>query len=268
MEVLVIGRGLPILFLHGLGANRRTWTKVARAFVRENPGYCCWLPDLLGRGRSVSEPGLRFRMEDEVRRLETLIDKLAGRRPNVIAGHSQGAALALALARVDTGITALLLSNPVTELVRRPPILRLLATHTARAALSPFLVPLSGLVGRRVIERAAGPAFAPSATLVEDYTQPWADLRRAQTLLEILFDWEPSRSAAFLPDRVVEARVVAGRFDRRIPVEAAEQLALGLGAPFHLVEDGGHILPEQCPDLLAASLAELIPAQAPNSPAD
>ena len=165
VRVAILGGGRPVLFLHGISAHARAWRPVAERFAEEHPGWECWLPDLPGRGASDARAELSYTLDDEVRRLRAVVRALApdGPRPRLVAGHSQGAAIALALAEAEPDIGGLLLSNPVTPEIRSPAILRLLRSAAVRRAVGSLLAPLHAPLGHLVLRRACGPAFrAPS----------------------------------------------------------------------------------------------------------
>ncbi|WP_419935608.1 alpha/beta fold hydrolase [Candidatus Palauibacter sp.] len=259
VRVTILGEGRPVLFLHGISAHGRAWRSVAEAFVAEHPDWMCWLPDLLGRGASEASPGLSYTLDDEVRRIREVIRALAphGGAPRLVAGHSQGAAVALALAGVEPAVHGLLLASPVAAGIRRPPVLGLLGSEPVRRAVGNMFAPLHGHIGHLVLRRAGGPAFRAPPALVEAYARPWADPARARTLMRILADWRPADLESRMPDRPLAAHVVTGARDPRIPVAAARRLAARLGCGITVAPEGGHVLTEQHPRLLARLLAGL-----------
>jgi len=259
VRVAMLGGGRPVLFLHGISAHGRAWRPVAERFAEEPPGWECWLPDLPGRGASDARAALSYTLDDEVRRLRAVVRALApdGPLPRLVAGHSQGAALALALAEAEPDIGGLLLSNPVTPEIRSPAILRLLRSAAVRRAVGSLLAPLHAPLGHLVLRRACGPAFRAPPELVAAYARPWASPARARTLLRILADWRPAELEDRMPRRPIAAHVVTGAHDPRIPVAAAKRLATRLDCGFTVSRDGGHVLTEQHPRLLARLLGEL-----------
>ncbi|WP_420634766.1 alpha/beta fold hydrolase [Candidatus Palauibacter sp.] len=259
VRVLIVGDGRPVLFLHGISAYGRAWRAVAEVFAASNPGWSCWLPDLLGRGSSDARPGLSYTLDDEVRRIRQVIPALSpdGQAPQLVAGHSQGAAVALALAQAEPAVGGLLLSNPVTADIRPPLVLRALRWELVRRAVGNVFAPLHAPLGRVVLRRAGGPAFRPPPALAAAYARPWAHPARARTLMRILADWRPAELGARMPDRRLAAHVVAGKRDPRIPVAAARRLAMRLGCGLTISPDGGHVLTEQHPRMLARRLAGL-----------
>lgn len=265
VRVTVLGRGRPVLFLHGISAHGRAWRPVAERFAEAHPGWECWLPDLPGRGASDARAELSYTLDDEVRRVRELVRALAaeGPRPQLVAGHSQGAAIALALAEAERDIGGLLLSNPVTPEIRSPAVLRLLRSSVVRRAVGSLLAPLHAPLGHLVLRRACGPAFRAPSELVAAYARPWASPARACALLRILADWRPAELEDRMPRRPLAAHVVTGAHDPRIPVEAARRLAARLDCDFTLSPDGGHVLTEQHPRLLARLLGEMAGRLAP-----
>lgn len=263
VRVATLGEGRPALFLHGLSAHGRSWRSAARCFAAANPGWACWLPDLLGRGASDARPDCGYTLDDEVRRIRQIVAEL-GRQtgheapfPTLVAGHSHGAALALALAKAEPGIRGLVLSNPVTADIHRPRALSALESPAARAAIGGLFAPLHRLLGRLILRRAGGPHFPVPRETVEAYAAPYRDPVRAQTLMRILSDWRPSDLTPRMPQRALAGHVIAGACDPRIPVEAAERLARQLRCDFTLMADGGHILPEQHPSRLGAIISQI-----------
>lgn len=100
-----------VLLLHGLGASRAVWTDVAARLAER--GFSVLVPDLLGFGASRAS-GTRFSLSDHVAAAGALLDRYGG-RARVVAGHSFGCAVAVALtaARPDAGRALVLVSPPV-----------------------------------------------------------------------------------------------------------------------------------------------------------
>jgi pimeloyl-ACP methyl ester carboxylesterase len=218
------------------------------------------LPDLPGRGASDAAPEASFTLDDEVRRLRLLIAAIPEARTGglFVAGHSQGAAIALALAGREPRVRGLLLSSPVTPWTPRPRILDSLRSDLMRRGVAGMFSPLRGPLASVIIRRAAGPGFRAPRELVEAYAAPYADRRRARTLMALLRDWRPAELETRLPEAAPPTRVVTGALDPRIEAGLARRLAERLGATYLIVEDGGHVLPEQHPDLMAGELERLL----------
>lgn len=88
------GSGTPVVFVHGLGLDRRRWDAVVDAVVGR--GFRAITYDLRGFGES-EEPAGPFGMDDLVADLERVADELAGRSFHLV-GHSLGGMISLAFA--------------------------------------------------------------------------------------------------------------------------------------------------------------------------
>lgn len=84
----------PIVLLHGLGATSASWSLIAQGLAAA--GRRVLAPDLLGFGSSM-RLGTRFRLEDQARAVERLLDRHAWESVHVV-GHSWGCAVAAAVA--------------------------------------------------------------------------------------------------------------------------------------------------------------------------
>lgn len=282
-----LGGGPPVLCLHGVSARGAVWRRVASRLADE---FTLHVPDLLGRGASEARPDAGFRLADEIARAEALAARLPD-RGYLVAGHSQGAALAVALAACagregaegtagsghgagagaapretpPAGTTTeprspprpagLVLAAPVTPWTRRPAVLGALRFAAVRRALAPVLSVLRRPLTRRVLERRAfGDPARVDADAVRRYARPWSDASRARTLLRVLADWRPAELSGHLPADPPPARVLAGALDRRIRPREAWRWAGRLGAGFDVARDAGHLVPEERPGLVAAAV--------------
>ncbi len=253
VRVRVLGRGPPLLCLHGVSAHGAVWRRVAD---RLDDTFTLHVPDLLGRGASDARPDVSYRLEREAARAAALAAGLPG-RGYLVAGHSQGAAVAVALAagagagRVPRPAGLALLS-PVTPWTRRPLALEALRLPPVRRAVARALRPARRPLTRWVLEhRAFGDPARVDAGAVRRWAAPWSDLRRARALLRVLADWRPADLSAHLPAVPPPSRVVTGARDRRIRPLEARRWAGRLGAGFALAGDAGHMLPVERPGLAA-----------------
>ncbi|MDX1395648.1 MAG: alpha/beta hydrolase, partial [Gemmatimonadota bacterium] len=214
-------------------------------------------------------PALAFDLTSETRRIGDLLEALGDAHPTgpggagpvvpaVIAGHSQGAAIALSWAADAASPPALLLSNPVTPWTRRPLALGALESGLMRALIAGIFSPLRRPLAAAILRRAAGPEYRVPPDVIDAYAAPYADRARAATLMAVLRDWHPAQLEGRLPVAGPPAHVLAGSRDPRIAPDTARRLAERLGAGFTLVGDGGHVLPEQHPRLLAEELERIL----------
>ena len=79
--------GDTIVLVHGFGANKDNWTRLARQLTDEFNVYAIDLP---GHGDSSKELDLGYRFEDQVRHLSRILDALGVQR-----SHMMGNSLSL-----------------------------------------------------------------------------------------------------------------------------------------------------------------------------
>ena len=92
------GRDDPVIvLLHGFGGSLRWWDRVAPELA--NRGLRVIRFDLLGHGGS-EKPRDGYAMDDQARRIAAALEKLHVRRA-VVAGHSMGGTIAIALAQLE-----------------------------------------------------------------------------------------------------------------------------------------------------------------------
>lgn len=96
------GQGEVLLLLHGFGADKDNWTRIAR---RLTPHYRVIAPDLPGFGESSSPPDARYRYQDQVPRIAAFLDALGIDRVHV-GGSSMGGYFAAGLAARHPGRVA------------------------------------------------------------------------------------------------------------------------------------------------------------------
>jgi pimeloyl-ACP methyl ester carboxylesterase len=253
LAVDVSGSGPDLLLIHGLSAHRAEWEPVAELLRAR---FRLLVPDLAGRGGSTCSPRTRFGLREEIDRLLAVLED-AGSGDPLVAGHSHGALLAVALAQ-RVPCRGLLLANPVTPWTPRPRVLDLLRPEPVRrlaaGALRHFRRPLTRYILTRRVYADAG---AATEAAVARYAGPFADPERARTLVRVLADWRPAELAPPTSPLPLAVHVLAGRHDRRIPVETARGWAAVLGARLTVLEDCAHGIPEEAPERVARWIAEL-----------
>ncbi|MFQ5677917.1 MAG: alpha/beta fold hydrolase [Gemmatimonadota bacterium] len=252
VPVELLGSGPSVLLLHGLSAHRQVWAPVLRP-LRARFTLC--LPDLLSRGESEARPEASYRLSRELERIRELLARCE-LAPLILVGHSQGAALAAALAAEEHGVAGLVLANPVTPWTHRPRLLRILGRPATRRVLAGLLVPARRPLARHLLRRAYGPGTRPTRVTVERFAGPYRSPRRATTLLRALAEWHPAELAGRLPTRSLAGRVLAGDRDRRIGVEAPGRLAARLGLRFEVLRGAGHVIPQERPEAIARAVEE------------
>ncbi|MER1973104.1 MAG: alpha/beta hydrolase, partial [Psychrobacter alimentarius] len=86
--------GEPLLLIHGFGANKDNFTRIAK----ELSDYHLILPDLLGFGESSKPPQADYRADAQAQRLHELL-QAKGMASNIhVGGNSMGGAISVAYA--------------------------------------------------------------------------------------------------------------------------------------------------------------------------
>lgn len=90
MSYITVGRGQPIVFLHGNPASSYLWRNVIPHV--SGLGHCL-APDLVGMGQSAASPSSAYRFQDHARYLDAWFDALALRENLTLVLHDWGSAL-------------------------------------------------------------------------------------------------------------------------------------------------------------------------------
>lgn len=100
----------PLLLLHGIGADKDNWTKVAASGLTRH--YRVYAVDLPGFGESDKPADARYRIGDQLTRVEAIAARLGLRRFH-LAGNSMGGWIATAYAMAHPEqVQSLWLLNP------------------------------------------------------------------------------------------------------------------------------------------------------------
>jgi pimeloyl-ACP methyl ester carboxylesterase len=234
------GDGVPLVALHGAGVDHRE-VEVAIETIVPDMGYRRIYPDLPGMGLSTTG-GLTCN-DDVVALLGDFIDQV-GAGPVMLLGHSYGGYLARGVAaRRPEAVLGLALVCPVAERSRNVPghdVVRQDADAydeldpAQRTGFEEYFVVRTAATARRYRD-----SVAPGTTLVDE-----AALQR------IFAGWSVDLgSNAFLAPTLV----VAGRRDSVVGyADATELLECYPHATMAVIEDAGHALMHERPELLSA----------------
>ena len=247
LRVFVGGEGRPVLLLHGLGGAARNWERIARELTARHRVVA---PDLPGHGGS--EPLARGAgLEAFVECLDALLSGLRA-APALVAGHSFGAQLGLALAARRPELVRGLLTVSPSGIQTRKRSARALVRVTGLVRPGRRIAPLRHrYAGSRWFRRTVfGPWFVSDADTLEPETvlaflDPQREHRDTRTAARAMVAYDPR------PDlgRVrCPALVLWGARDPQLPVADAFEFARRLGAPVRVVADCGHLVIGERPD--------------------
>jgi pimeloyl-ACP methyl ester carboxylesterase len=237
------GAGPPLVALHGAGVDHREIEAAVEAVVPM--GYRRIYPDLPGMGRSDAE-GLNGN-DDVVRRLGEFLEGLAD-GPVLLLGHSYGAYLARGVAaRRPDAVRGLALLCPAAARSGNVPEHRVVR-HDADAYDELDPEQRAGFDEYFVVRTRA------TARRYRDHVLPGTTTVDQAALQRIFAAWEVDvGSTPFAAPTLI----VAGRRDAFVGyADATALLEHYPRATLAVVDDAGHALPHERPELLAALLTD------------
>lgn len=272
------GAGPPVVFVHGLGWDHRSWRP---QMVALEDDYDTIAYDYRGHGESDSSPPGEYTVELLVADLRALLDELDVDRP-VLCGHSYGGLIATEYTiQYPDDVTALAFADARTDMGES-------AFERALLKLQPLFDRIQRVVGRKRFERAMG--FV--AERVSDAPEPPDEAvpELGVTPSEYADDAASTVSTDELSAFMTAAQDYVGTSptDFHVPVlYAYGELTQGVIADkanrleraptdvrVHEVENAGHALMLQQPDRFTTALQEFLDDVTPtttdpnNEPAD
>lgn len=235
------GNGPLIVFLHGIGGNRRNWDEQLTYFSAQ--GYCAVAWDARGYGAS-DDPPVTLQFGDFVEDLQRLLDHLGAERAHLV-GLSMGGMIAQAFyGRYATRVATLVLADTsagfgtVDETVRHAFLARRL--DPLRRGLTP------AEIAPAVVEILVGQDA--SAAVREQMRASMAALRVA-SYTQALHAIVSTDFRAVLPHITVPTLVLVGQEDTVTPPTDAEFLATHIpGATLVRIPRAGHLTNLEAPD--------------------
>lgn len=239
------GSGPPVVLLHGFGATKDLWNTVA---ARLTPHFRVIAPDLPGFGESSFLEPERYDGERQAARLRAFLAEI-GVDEHHIGGNSMGGAISVVYAALYPDVTRSLLigaapgvrSPEQSDLDRRlaagenPLLVRSAEDFDALMELAFSRPPSIPGPLRRAMTAFAVRKQAAYARIFEDL------IEAGEGALELL-----------LPRIETRTLVVWGEDDRLVHPSSVGVYTAGIAQSEGVVlENCGHALPRECPDLLA-----------------
>lgn len=267
LHVVEKGQGPPVLLVHGLGGQLQHFTYALVDRLAEHHRVVA--VDRPGSGYSVRAPGAAAGPNAQADVLAALIAALQLGQP-VVAGHSLGGTIALALAqRHPRQVAALALIAPLTRAPASPPA-AFASLAIAQAWLRPLVawtVAVPTMIAAR--DRILPLVFGPDATPRDYGTRAGGLLGlrpshfvATSTDLAALAGDLPGLVAGY-PAMMLPVAVLFGRGDGVLdPALQGDGLVADLPGTRLTLIDGGHMLPLTAPGSTARFIAE-VAARAP-----
>jgi pimeloyl-ACP methyl ester carboxylesterase len=262
LRVALSGGGSPVVLLHGLFMDHRTWDGVSRALSSE---FRLVAPDFPGFGDSEKPAASRFSYDVNAF-TEVVADLYAGLDLGraAVVGHGLGGAVAITLAARHPELVSRLVL--VDSLCFEAPL-----DLRRRIALLPIV---GGFVLKQLWGRATFRAVFRDSVLpgrgglpidkIDGYYDSFNAPSSRGSALATLRATIDTRSVAALTARIAAPTLVVwGRSDRMFPAGIGQRLSRQIrGAGFELM-DAGHAPHEEHPDEFAAIVTRFLRAERP-----
>lgn len=253
------GDGVPLILLHGFGADRTVWDAV----LPQLAGRRVIRLDLRGCGESPRGAGPAL-LEDLAGDVAAVLSALHAERV-AIAGHSLGGYVALAFFRMyaeRVAGLAFVASHPLADTPEMASAREALAARTEREGTMDAILEwyVDRMFAPEAHERRPDVVTAGRELMARQDPQGAVHLLRGMK--------ERLSSEDVLEDVRVPTLVVCGAQDRLVPLAWSRRIADEVpGAMLVVVDGAGHTLPLEAPDRTARELAAFAARTADPAPA-
>lgn len=249
-----MGQGPCLLLLHGTAAATHSWRDLAPILA---PHFTLIAPDLPGHGFTSSLPQARVSLAGFSEALDALLKKLQ-LSPDMVLGHSAGAAIALRMA-LDGSIApraifslngallplgdehAAFFTRAARVMVGLPFVSRLCAWRASKQEVAAKLL------------RDTGSDIGPRG--VELYTRLFSYPGHIRAALMMMAQWELRPLLRDLPRLTPSLVLLVGSRDRAVPPMQARRIqAILPSARIVTLEGLGHLAHEEAPQRVADTL--------------
>lgn len=239
------GDGPTVVLVHGFGATKDLWDGVA---VHLTPRHRVIVPDVPGFGESAVQEGEKYDAESQARRIRALLDAL-GVRDHHIGGNSMGGLIsAVYAASYPQAVRSLLIG--AAPGVRSPEKSEL--TQRLEPGGNPLLVSTEAEFDELLELAFYRPPSIPGPikrAMLDDAIERRATYAR---IFNDLVQAGEGALEALLPKINARTLVAWGTHDRLIHPSSANVFTARMpNTEKTILEECGHTLPRECPDLLA-----------------
>lgn len=248
--------GPLVLLLHGTGASTHSWRDVIPLLA---PQFHVLALDLPGQARTTAPAAFKPTLDgmaDAVGSLLTEIDAA----PAIIAGHSAGAAVAMAMVLRGMADPQMLVSFNGALLPFQGPAGHVFPVLARLLYLNPLTQRFFAWRSERP-ETIARLIRDTGSMLTEDglehYRRLFRDPAHLHGTLSMMAHWDLHAFQRALPDLRTPVLLLAGSRDRAVPPGQADRAATLIPqATVRRLPDLGHLAHEERPDLAARLIAE------------
>ena len=254
-HVQTLGDGPPALLIHGTAGATHSWRGLAPLLARD---FRIVAPDLPGHGFTTSERRPDLSLSGMAQALAALMTKLEW-APRLVVGHSAGAAI-LARLVTDGGMAPqLFVAINGAFLPFRGSAGGLFPAVARLLLVNPFAARLFAWSANRdtVAKMLAGMGSKLDARGLDLYVRLMRNPAHCEAALEMMANWDLSRTADDLARLRCPALLVVGANDTAISPDKAEKLATRMsGAKVARLPGLGHVAHEEAPERVAACIRE------------
>ncbi len=250
-HVQTIGTGPVALLLHGTGASTHSWAPLMPLLAEK---FTVVAVDLPGHGFTRGRPTGGLAVNAIAPGIAALMTQL-GLAPEIVVGHSAGAAVAVRLAsggglhpQAIVGIGAALLPFPGLARQLFPAMAKMLFVNPIAPLIVAGLASRPGAVAD-VLPRLTGSRIAPAG--VAHYATLFARSEHVAGAIGMMAGWDLEPVKAALPTLGVPMLLIHGEGDATIPLAAARETAALANARLEVMP-GGHLVHEEHAEQVAA----------------
>lgn len=256
-HVQVAGQGPVLLLLHGTGAATHSWRDLLPLLAKE---FTVVAPDLPGHAFTQGRSGKRT-LPAMANGVAALMEALT-LRPDLIVGHSAGAAVAvrmvlddLAKPRVIIAANGALLPFPGIAAKLFPAMAQMLFVNPIVPRLFTLQASIPGEVGR-FLARSTGSTLDAAGR--DFYERLFRTSDHCAAALGMMANWDLTSLKAGLPTLSVPLALVHGDEDAAVPPSVARDVAkLVPKADLISMPGLGHLAPEEDPQAFAAIITKV-----------
>jgi magnesium chelatase accessory protein len=250
-HVQAMGAGPPLLLVHGTGAATHSWRDLAPLLA---PDFRVVAPDLPGHGFTGAPPARRMALSAMARDLGALLDVLDV-RPEIVVGHSAGAAILIRMAldgiiapRLIVSLNGALLPFRGLAGAVFAPLARLLFVNPLVPRLFAWRAADDASTERLI--RNTGSEIGPEGVAL--YAKLLRHPAHARAALAMMAHWDLDTLVADMPRLDARLLLVAGGNDRAVPPENAATVRDRVpGATVRYMRGVGHLAHEEAPEAVA-----------------
>lgn len=256
-HVQTAGQGPTLLLLHGAGGSTHSWRDLFPILAQT---FHVIAPDLPGQGRSDQGPSSVYSIRGMARALSALLRRM-GSRPDIVVGHSAGAALAVRMSidkliapSVLIGLNAALQPFGAGMASLYTGIARFLAVNPLAPRMFAWRASWPGAIEKLIAQ--TGSKLDPRG--VSLYRRLATDPRHVGATLRMMANWDLQELESDLARLPAPLHLIAGALDRTVPPERASEAAKhSRYIAVETAEGLGHLAHEEQPRAMAERIVAI-----------